>query len=336
MARTLTEDFIGTCQWCFGEYKVNAKKRMFLHGYTRPGYGYTIGQCNGVGHEPFEYSHELTDQRIVILKEEIEKGRKTLALIDSGKVKKVPNPHYITPAEMDKKRQSRFFREPEENLEYYPADHRYFDTMLRRFRANVENRLSYDERTLVQFEKLITEWKRGVIKGIDVPATNLKREMRDAFDPDKIAAKAEREAAKAARDAKPGKINITLYRYGKTQFHHIGAGSNPTEADWAERMTALEAHYAEEKAFKSTVKAWAKAKFPGKVWVGDAYSGDYERYDRSVRGGAWLSVNLKVEWQYLDDVLAMFPKSEFVHQDDRGPKDVRLIVRGEAFPDGLG
>jgi hypothetical protein len=335
MARTLTEDFIGTCQWCFGEYKTNSKKLVVLHGYARPGYGYTIGQCSGVGHAPFEYSHELTDKRVEMLKSEIANGKDTLKKIDSGKVNKVPNPNYLTPAELEKKRTSRWWQEPTENLEYFTRDHKRFEGVLHRLRANVESRLNYDERTLVQFEKLIAEWKRGQITGIDIPATNIKREMRDAYDPDKVAAKAEREAAKAVRDAKPGKINITLYRYGKSQFHHLGAGNDSTEADWAERMTALEGHYAEEKSFKASVKAWAKATFPGKVWVGDAYSGDYERYDRSVRGGAWVSVNLKVEWQYLNDVEAMFPKGEFVHRDDRGPKDVRLIVRGEAFPDDL-
>lgn len=327
MARTLSEDFIGTCQWCFGEYKVNAKKRIFLHGYTRPGYGYTIGQCNGVGHEPYEYSHELTDKRIVVLKEEIEKSKKTLKLIDEGKINKVPNPGYLTDAELEKKRKTRFFREPTENLEYFPRGHSRFEGVLRQFRANVANHLSYDQRTLAQFEKMLAEWKPGVISGIDVPATHKKREMRDAYDPDKVAAKAEREAAKAAREAKPGKINILMYRKGKAQFHHL--------EDHAERMEALEAHYAEEKEFKNAIKAWAKETFPGKIWCGDAFSSDYDRYDRETRSGAWVAVNLKVEWQYLDDVLGMFPIGEFVKRDDRSPKDVRLFVRGEAFPKGL-
>jgi hypothetical protein len=28
MARMVSEDFIGTCQWCFGEYKVNGSRNV--------------------------------------------------------------------------------------------------------------------------------------------------------------------------------------------------------------------------------------------------------------------------------------------------------------------
>lgn len=328
MARTLTEDFIGVCQWCFGEYKVNSRHEMVLHGFTRPGYGFTVGQCRGVGNAPFEYSHELTDVRIEEIKKEIAKNQKMLASIDAGEIKKVPNPSYISPEEMAKKKQSRYFREPTENEEFYFSDHRLFAGVLRMFRANIENRVNYDIRTLAHFEQLVANWKRGQIKGIDVPATGRKREMIDAFDPDKVAAKAEREAAKAARDAKPGKITILLYR-PSVDFYQYGEG------EWDKRQEALSQHYADEAAFKKAVKAWAKETFPGKVWVGDAYSGDYARHDRTARNGSWAAVTLKVEWQYLDDVLAMFPVGDAVHRDDRGPKDVRLFVRGEAFPEGL-
>lgn len=49
----------GTCPACFRNVKMRDGK-MVLHGYERPGYGYTIGQCFGVGYEPYERSPEGT------------------------------------------------------------------------------------------------------------------------------------------------------------------------------------------------------------------------------------------------------------------------------------
>jgi hypothetical protein len=49
----------GTCQACFGSFAIR-NERMVLHGYQRPGIGYTIGKCWGVNELPYELDCEVT------------------------------------------------------------------------------------------------------------------------------------------------------------------------------------------------------------------------------------------------------------------------------------
>jgi hypothetical protein len=51
----------GTCQACFNR-QACTHDAMVHHGYTRPGNGYLIGDCPGVGHPPFEVSCDFTKQ----------------------------------------------------------------------------------------------------------------------------------------------------------------------------------------------------------------------------------------------------------------------------------
>lgn len=46
----------GECQICEGRQIVNAKGKLVLHGYTRPGDGYAHGSCYGVSELPYEKS----------------------------------------------------------------------------------------------------------------------------------------------------------------------------------------------------------------------------------------------------------------------------------------
>ena len=46
----------GTCACCGANVKMDSTGKLVLHGYKRPGYGYTEGSCFGVGYEPYERS----------------------------------------------------------------------------------------------------------------------------------------------------------------------------------------------------------------------------------------------------------------------------------------
>lgn len=50
----------GTCPCCFRNVKLN-DGRIVLHGYHRPGHGYIVGSCFGVGYEPYEVSTKGTE-----------------------------------------------------------------------------------------------------------------------------------------------------------------------------------------------------------------------------------------------------------------------------------
>jgi hypothetical protein len=46
----------GTCGACWGNYKLDERGRMVLHGYRRPGWGHVTGECSAVKMPPLETS----------------------------------------------------------------------------------------------------------------------------------------------------------------------------------------------------------------------------------------------------------------------------------------
>jgi hypothetical protein len=56
----------GTCPVCFGDYVVKPQN-MVHHGFQRPGIGYIIGDCHGVGFAPFEVSCKGTVSWLEVL-----------------------------------------------------------------------------------------------------------------------------------------------------------------------------------------------------------------------------------------------------------------------------
>src|SRR5271157_5749029 len=66
--------YIGNCQICEGDQKLH-DGLMVHHGYRRPGTGYIVGDCPGVGEVPYEVSCELR--------------KAYLAALQSGRVKTV-------------------------------------------------------------------------------------------------------------------------------------------------------------------------------------------------------------------------------------------------------
>lgn len=98
----------GTCQACLRQFvakpytkmkeislftgeKMNYKTGtlvMVKHGFERPGHGYLVGECWGVGHPPFELDVEITKHwRQYLVTHLLPKTRQVLADLKSGKTK---------------------------------------------------------------------------------------------------------------------------------------------------------------------------------------------------------------------------------------------------------
>ena len=79
----------GTCPVCFGDYVVNQPnhvkggQKMVHHGYQRPGIGYIVGDCHGVGFQPFELSCEGTKSWLSVLKNTLRLRAESLATLDA-------------------------------------------------------------------------------------------------------------------------------------------------------------------------------------------------------------------------------------------------------------
>jgi hypothetical protein len=80
----------GTCPACFVLYKLRPggkeKLKVVLHGYNRPGYGYTVGSCPGTDFPPYEFSTEGTIAYKGRLERSQESEKRSLANMKSGKV----------------------------------------------------------------------------------------------------------------------------------------------------------------------------------------------------------------------------------------------------------
>jgi hypothetical protein len=323
--RKLTEDFIGTCQCCLGEYKVSSAAVMTLHGYKRPGFGYVLGRCTGAGHTPFEYSCELTKKVIQSMQADATKMVKNIASIDAGKIKKVPNPSY----KPEDKRDRYYDATTAEFL--FPGDN-LFEHRLSVIRVNIANELKYLNDTIRYYEGRVDNWTRLGIIGIDSPATGKTRIMRDAYSAEDQEKRDALDTVRAERDAKPGKLMISIFE----QFSYptsIGRDVSPeAEATWRANMDKK--HQA-EKAFKEAVKAVAKKRWPGKIWVGAGYGSDVESEFR--RAGRPLDIshrsteviNIKPEWHYLDEILAAFPNA--IKREEKNGKEVKLFLSFNDF-----
>src|SRR5271157_2183951 len=80
--------YIGNCQICEGDQKLH-DGLMVHHGYRRPGTGYIVGDCPGVGEVPYEVSCELIKAHVARLKVYVKNRKAYLAALQSGRVKTV-------------------------------------------------------------------------------------------------------------------------------------------------------------------------------------------------------------------------------------------------------
>ena len=70
----------GTCPCCFANVKLRDGD-IVLHGYVRPGDGYTVGKCFGVRYEPYEVSTKGTENLRAIYKGDLARSKKNLAAL---------------------------------------------------------------------------------------------------------------------------------------------------------------------------------------------------------------------------------------------------------------
>ena len=58
----------GECQICQRRHILDSRRNLVLHGYQRPGHGYIVGDCFGVGYPPWEVSSDRLAEWIDLLK----------------------------------------------------------------------------------------------------------------------------------------------------------------------------------------------------------------------------------------------------------------------------
>lgn len=306
MSRKVTEDFIGTCQCCFGEFKVNDLRMIVLHGYQRPGHGYIIGNCRGVDYAPFEYDTTLT---VIIINDHrvsANAAKGFLGRLKDGSIDK------LTRRWQEYNRETRRYDDKSEIVE---PGNEHWDWVLRREIANTESLVIYHTRVADFLQNKVDNWMRGQIIGIDVPATGLERALRKAYDPAEEDAAAARAAEKAKRDAKPGKLKVVFYK--------LKASLPDRDAtNWHDAYCEREK---DAKAWRDAFKVWAKTHTPGdKIMVREGYGSDIPR-DKRVDGG-WSDYDVAIvhlPWEHRDAILGLIPEA---YVSVNNPKEVTYGV----------
>lgn len=134
----------GTCGACESNVKRDGRGRMVHHGYERPGYGYIVGDCVGVGLLPFELSPEGAVEVEKIMASRLRGQKEGLANLVGGRVTRFTD---------------RRGRPPNEKEIVIEPGHPEWDYRLRSAIANTEATIKHIERDLARVQQRIRGWK---------------------------------------------------------------------------------------------------------------------------------------------------------------------------------
>ncbi len=153
----------GTCGYCFRNIKLSRDggTHMVLHGYKRPGWGHTVGNCKGIHHGPFELTSSGTEARLVDETNALNYYLKQVNIIEGRGDKVVFMSTYGLPYSREK-------QEPRA-VDSSMADWKHIrSNALSKLKAQVS--LAQDSVNL--FEALISSWKRAPLPQVGVPHKN--------------------------------------------------------------------------------------------------------------------------------------------------------------------
>jgi hypothetical protein len=161
--------YIGWCPVCQRDIKV--RSRMLVHhGYQRPGVGYIVGDCPGVGYEPFELGTEAADAyRANYVRPNIDALERNLRVLESPEG---PPWLHFERYDFDARRIAYTRGRPElikltraeaeelaGRVPYYDREKYSWDRRLRIAIAQVESQLDFWGKELARIEGLIAAWQ---------------------------------------------------------------------------------------------------------------------------------------------------------------------------------
>lgn len=150
----------GTCPCCFGDYVVTSHHdarnkrvttKMVHHGYERPGVGYIVGDCHGVGFEPFEVSCEGTKSWLNVLKQTLERTKTMLVGLDS-----VPSVSVVTGTKYTGYGRRRVALPEYKTIKRGEPG---FDREIEILRGKYERQIDSLKRDIATYTKHIADWK---------------------------------------------------------------------------------------------------------------------------------------------------------------------------------
>jgi hypothetical protein len=201
MPRELSTRHIGWCPVCERDIKVR-DRLLVHHGYQRPGVGYIIGDCVGVGREPYELGTGAADTYLTIIHSKLMHKESSLRILKSPK-----GPPYLHFQHYDIETR-KYIRDQsghpvtiqltraEANelaakLPSYDAYRYSWEEQLDAAVRQIQYELEFWERERLRIDHLIAEWRPQPLRTIE---EEVRRQEQT---------RADRETARtAARDAK--------------------------------------------------------------------------------------------------------------------------------------
>lgn len=143
---------LGTCAICGRQHVVRGKdNKVVLHGYTRPGIGFIMGDCFGVGYQPYELSAKACEDYAVKMADYIVRKQGWLGKLRSGEVTEV----YIEVGSEYVRGQ----RVPK--LEKIGPEHAKFAGKIADMIAKTENEIGNATAIKAEMERKVRDWTPG-------------------------------------------------------------------------------------------------------------------------------------------------------------------------------
>jgi len=171
--------YVGYCQICEGQFKLDTAKNMVHHGYKRPGHGYIVGDCMAVGCPAYEQSCEVLKQYTQSLRDTLAAGREHLRKLETGEITAILAPSHET----------RYSRNPQ-LITYKPGD-LWWSDVLNNAISDVQRKNNWFAQDIERCERRIAAWKPLPLRTVE--------EEQAAVRSSKDEARAKREAKKAAK-----------------------------------------------------------------------------------------------------------------------------------------
>lgn len=197
---------IGNCQACAGDFKLRAGV-MVHHGYERPGIGYDIGDCLGVGQVPYEVSCELVKERKRGLEMYRDEQQSLLQSLERNAVRLIAQKEYRHGREADRVNPGQVdILPPIKGREYlvtYDRDQtpdKEWNLILKNKKYSVKSNIRAADADIDFLAQRIDNWHPMPIRTVEEEEQKEARAKAERGAA-KAAAKAEKEAKAAAKEA---------------------------------------------------------------------------------------------------------------------------------------
>lgn len=160
-----TRENTGTCPVCFRNIKMTDAQKMVHHGYERPGHGYIVGDCFGVGYKPYELSSEGTEAFLrIVLRPMLANQKKHLRALKSGQITefKYQTQDRTKPREPGTYKFPTMFvtvKKGDEGKNTEPGIHPSFEYLLDSDIRETEYRVKGLTGDIAEMDKLVADWK---------------------------------------------------------------------------------------------------------------------------------------------------------------------------------